>query len=123
MIAEDTGGGYFEMNRAENLASTFANVADELHHQYALGFEPPKLDDRMHKVEVKIGKPGMKARVRKEYFAAEREEQAAVRGEPSILLLMRRGVRLARQIRPDGVEQAGGFHPCESDYVSSCWPR
>ena len=70
MIAEDTGGGYFEMNRAENLASTFANVADELHHQYALGFEPPKLDDRMHKVEVKIGKPGMKARVRKEYFAA-----------------------------------------------------
>ena len=70
IIAEDTGGGYFEINRAENLESTFAGVADELHHQYALGFEPPKLDDRMHKVEVKIGKPGMKARVRKEYFAA-----------------------------------------------------
>jgi Ca-activated chloride channel family protein len=69
-IAEDTGGGYFEMNRAENLASTFANVADELHHQYALGFEPPRLDDRMHKVEVKVGKPGMKVRARKEYFAA-----------------------------------------------------
>ena len=70
IIAEDTGGGYFEMNRAENLESTFAGVADELHRQYALGFEPPKLDDRMHKLEVKIGKPGMKARVRKEYFAA-----------------------------------------------------
>jgi Ca-activated chloride channel family protein len=70
IIAADTGGGYFEMNRAENLASTFANVADELHHQYAIGFEPPKLDDKMHKVEVKVGKPGMKARVRKEYFAA-----------------------------------------------------
>ncbi len=70
MIAADTGGGYFEMNRAENLATTFASVADELHHQYALGFEPPKLDDRMHKVEVKVGKPGMKVRVRKEYFAA-----------------------------------------------------
>jgi Ca-activated chloride channel family protein len=70
MIAEDTGGGYFEMNRAENLASTFAGVADELHHQYALGFEPPKLDDRMHKIEVKVTRPGMKARARKEYFAA-----------------------------------------------------
>lgn len=69
-IAEDTGGGYFEMNRAENLESTFAGVADELHHQYALGFEPPKLDDHMHKVEVKVSKPGMKARARKEYFAA-----------------------------------------------------
>jgi Ca-activated chloride channel family protein len=69
-IAEDTGGGYFEMNRAENLASTFAGVADELHRQYALGFEPPRLDDRMHKVEVRVGRPGMKARARKEYFAA-----------------------------------------------------
>jgi Ca-activated chloride channel family protein len=69
-IAEDTGGGYFEMNRAENLATTFAGVADELHHQYALGFEPPKLDDRMHKVEVRVAKPGMKVRARREYFAA-----------------------------------------------------
>src|SRR6478735_1911234 len=34
-IAEDTGGGYFELTRAENLATTFAAVADELHHQYA----------------------------------------------------------------------------------------
>jgi hypothetical protein len=58
------------MNRAENLAATFAGVADELHHHYALGFEPARLDDRMHKVEVKVGKPGMKVRARKEYFAA-----------------------------------------------------
>jgi Ca-activated chloride channel family protein len=70
-VAEDTGGGYFEMNRGEDLASTFARVADELHHQYALGFEPPKLDDRMHKLEVKIHRPGMKARARKEYFAGK----------------------------------------------------
>src|SRR5262245_9817098 len=42
-VAEDTGGGYFELSRAENLAQTFAQVADELHHQYALGFEPSKL--------------------------------------------------------------------------------
>ena len=76
MIAEDTGGGYFEMNRAENLASTFAGVADELHHQYALGFEPPTLDDRLHKLEVKVGKPGMKVRARKEYFAASERRSA-----------------------------------------------
>src|SRR5436189_92726 len=31
-IAEDSGGGYFELTRAENLATTFAAVADELHH-------------------------------------------------------------------------------------------
>ena len=76
MIAEDTGGGYFEMNRAENLAATFADVADELHHQYALGFEPQALDDRLHKLEVRVGKPGMKVRARKEYFAAGERRSA-----------------------------------------------
>jgi VWFA-related protein len=68
-IAEETGGGYFELRRAEDLASTFARVADELHRQYLIGFEPAKLDDKMHKIDVKVKKPGMKVRARKEYFA------------------------------------------------------
>lgn len=71
VIADDTGGGYFELNRAEDLASTFARVADELHHQYAIGFEPQKLDDKMHKLDVRVGKRGMKVRARKEYYAAK----------------------------------------------------
>jgi Ca-activated chloride channel family protein len=70
-IAGDTGGGYFELRRAEDLASTFARVADELHRQYALGFEPSKLDDKMHKLEIKVKKPGMKVRARKNYRAAK----------------------------------------------------
>jgi Ca-activated chloride channel homolog len=69
-VADDTGGGYFELTRAENLASTFARVADELHRQYALGFEPPKLDDKMHKLEIRVSERGSKVRARKEYFAA-----------------------------------------------------
>ena len=70
-IAEETGGGYFELNRAEDLAATFARVADELHRQYLIGFEPAKLDDKMHKLDVRVKKPGMKVRARKEYFAAK----------------------------------------------------
>ena len=70
-IAEDTGGGYFELNRGENLAATFAAVADELHRQYALGFEPPRLDDKMHKVELRVNRKGLNVRARKEYFAAK----------------------------------------------------
>lgn len=69
-IAEETGGGYFELTRAGELSATFARVADELHRQYLIGFEPAKLDDKMHKIEVKVKKPGMKVRARKEYFAA-----------------------------------------------------
>jgi VWFA-related protein len=70
-IAGETGGGYFELRRAEDLAATFARVADELHRQYALGFEPTRLDDKTHKLEVRVKKAGMKARARKSYRAAK----------------------------------------------------
>jgi VWFA-related protein len=70
-IADETGGGYFELTRAEDLAASFARVADELHRQYLIGFEPAKLDGKMHKLEVKVKKPGMKVRARKEYHAAK----------------------------------------------------
>jgi Ca-activated chloride channel family protein len=69
-IADETGGGYFELRRAEDLAATFARVADELHRQYLIGFEPRALDGKMHKLEVKVRRDGMKVRARKEYHAA-----------------------------------------------------
>lgn len=68
-IAEESGGGYFELTRAEDLRQTFARVAEELHRQYAIGFEPTKLDGKLHKLEVKLKKSGMKARARKSYLA------------------------------------------------------
>ena len=67
----ETGGGYFELRRAEDLAATFARVADELHRQYLIGFEPPNLDGKMHKLEIKVRKSGTKVRARKEYHAAK----------------------------------------------------
>ena len=69
-IAAETGGGYFELTRAEDLKSTFARVADELHRQYMIGFEPARLDNKTHKLELKIKKPGLKARARKSYHAS-----------------------------------------------------
>jgi VWFA-related protein len=69
-LADDTGGGYFELTRADDLGSTFARVAEELHRQYAAGFEPPKLDDKMHELDVRVTVRGMKVRARKEYFAS-----------------------------------------------------
>jgi VWFA-related protein len=74
-LAAETGGGYFELTRAQDLANTFAQVADELHRQYAIGFEPSKLDDKTHKLEVKVKQPGAKARARKSYVAAKEKEQ------------------------------------------------
>ena len=68
-IAAATGGGYFGLSSPRDLASTFARVADELHHQYALGFTPEKLDGKMHTLEVRVAGAGMTARARRSYLA------------------------------------------------------
>ena len=39
-LAEETGGGYFELEKTSELAPTFTRVAQELHSQYVLGFTP-----------------------------------------------------------------------------------
>jgi VWFA-related protein len=69
-IAEQTGGGYFELTSADDLPPTFRQVADELHHQYLLGFAPQKLDGKMHKIEVHLTDPQLTVRARRSYLAA-----------------------------------------------------
>jgi Ca-activated chloride channel homolog len=72
-IADETGGGYFELKRTAELAPTFTRVAQELHSQYALGFEAKQLDGRVHKLTVKMKQPGMAARARRSYVAAKKD--------------------------------------------------
>jgi Ca-activated chloride channel family protein len=69
-LADETGGGYFELESKDDLVPTFTRVAQELHSQYVLGFEPAALDGRMHKLEVRIRQAGMTARARRSYVAA-----------------------------------------------------
>ncbi len=39
-VADETGGGYFELTKTAELAPTFTRIAQELHSQYVLGFTP-----------------------------------------------------------------------------------
>lgn len=68
-LADETGGGYFELKRTDELAPTFTRVAQELHALYALGFTPTTLDGREHRLEVRT-KPGMTVRARRSYIAS-----------------------------------------------------
>jgi VWFA-related protein len=68
-IAAATGGGYFELTSTNDMAATFAKVADELHHQYALGFTPEKLDGKMHSIDVRVSGENRTVRARKSYLA------------------------------------------------------
>jgi Ca-activated chloride channel homolog len=69
-VADETGGGYFELKKTSELAPTFTKVAQELHSQYVIGFTPTQLDNRVHKLAVKMKQPGMTARARRSYLAA-----------------------------------------------------
>ena len=70
-LAEDTGGGYFELKRTADLNETFTRVAQELHSQYVLGFSPETLDGKVHKLDVRVKRPGMTTRARKTYTAPQ----------------------------------------------------
>ena len=69
-ISDETGGGYFELKKTEDLAPAFQKVAQELRSQYLIGFAPVALDGKVHKLDVKVNKPGMTVRARKSYLAA-----------------------------------------------------
>ena len=69
-LADETGGGYFELKKTDELAPTFTRVAQELHSQYTLGFTPTVLDGREHKLVVRMKEPGMTARARRSYIAS-----------------------------------------------------
>ena len=68
-LAEETGGGYFELQETDELGSTFTRVAQELHSQYVLGFAPSVPDGRVHELNVRVAGRGMKARARQSYVA------------------------------------------------------
>jgi Ca-activated chloride channel family protein len=69
-LSEETGGGFFLLKKTDELTTTFTRVAQELHSQYVLGFTPQVLDGKVHKLEVRLKKPGMTARARKSYVAS-----------------------------------------------------
>ena len=63
------GGGYFELSRADDLAATFARVADELHHQYLLAFPAPAADGKVHTLDVRVKPSSLTVRARRSYVA------------------------------------------------------
>jgi Ca-activated chloride channel family protein len=68
-VSDETGGGFFMLKKKDELGSTFTRIAQELHSQYVMGFSPETLDGKVHKLEVRVKKPGMTARARKSYLA------------------------------------------------------
>jgi VWFA-related protein len=69
-LATITGGRFYE-GETKHLKETFALIAEELRHQYRLGFYPTDLahDGALHDLKVKVDLPDVSVRSRREYRA------------------------------------------------------
>ena len=81
-LAEETGGGYFELHATDELGPTFTRVAQELHSQYVLGFVPTRRDGEVHELGVLLARRGMEARARRSCVAPADEEVPGAPGRP-----------------------------------------
>jgi Ca-activated chloride channel family protein len=69
-FANETGGGYFDLKKNADLNASFTRIAQELRSQYLLGFSPATLDGKVHRLEVRMKRPGLKTRSRRSYVAS-----------------------------------------------------
>ena len=72
ILADASGGGYFELQGTSNLGEVFAKVADELHRQYLIGYAMPEADGKVHQIEIHATDPTMQARARRTYVATRK---------------------------------------------------
>jgi VWFA-related protein len=80
-FAKETGGVNFHPFQATDLEQSFANIANELRHQYFILYSPDNFvaDGSFHRVEVKSRVKNTDVRVRSGYYAPLPDEVAPIR--------------------------------------------
>lgn len=69
LLAEETGGRFEYSDNTKNLARSFAQVAEQVRDQYALGFYPKdRAKTERRQLTVRIEVPGASAKTRKSYL-------------------------------------------------------
>jgi len=70
-FAGKTGGRYVGAPGGQALRDAFAEIAEELGHQYTLGYRPTNAarDGKWRAIEVKVSRADLTARTRKGYKA------------------------------------------------------
>jgi VWFA-related protein len=67
-LASLTGGRQYEVERNQELSSTFKEILDEFRYRYLLTYTPANVQKGgWHKIEVKVSKPGTRVRARPGY--------------------------------------------------------
>jgi Ca-activated chloride channel family protein len=68
-VAEASGGGYFDVPVNADVHDAFTRIAEELRHQYLIGFLPDAFDGQVHRIEVRSTRPGVTVRARHTFVA------------------------------------------------------
>ena len=69
-ITDDTGGRTEVVHDTADLGSATRKIAEDLNHQYVLGFATVrKPDGQYHSIRVKVRKDGLRVRARRGYVA------------------------------------------------------
>ena len=69
-ITDDTGGRTDVVHDSADLGAATARIADELNHQYVLGYTSPRPPDgQYHSIRVRVTRPDHRVRARRGYVA------------------------------------------------------
>jgi VWFA-related protein len=70
-MSNETGGGYFEVSKKQNIDQIFDAIQDELRSQYSLGYvsDKPPTTGEFRKIQLKVGTPGLVVQARNRYWA------------------------------------------------------
>jgi Ca-activated chloride channel family protein len=71
-ITDDSGGRTEVVSNTSQLGEATARIAEDLNHQYVLGYSPPhQADGKYHSIRVRVTREGYKVRARRGYVAGE----------------------------------------------------
>ena len=67
----ETGGRVIKVEGFEKMQAAFEQIAEELHHQYSLGYYPENTnwDGKFRKIQIAAQEHGYKVFARKGYYA------------------------------------------------------
>lgn len=99
-LADKTGARLYRANRIDDISASFALVADELRHQYSLGYYPadPPAPGERRQIKVRVNRANTIARARENYVKRAPRTDATTQPADAkkLLPVERRSARLAR---------------------------
>ena len=74
-LTDDSGGRTEVVHNTSELGAATARIADDLNHQYVLGYSPShKPDGQYHTIRLRVTKEGYRVRARRGYVAGPRND-------------------------------------------------